>query len=175
MGNTILKSIAVGVIGGVIASWIKAKVEPSLQRFGEEVYPPSKKQLALKGADVTNQPENMPPSVLAEKVYHQFTGKELTKEQKIESLPYIHYGMGMFIGVAYVLMVNNNNKKLAFDGGVTAGAAIWSSTHGSVLPLLDLQGDVKDMPVSWWFWEFGSHLVFGVAMEQSRKVLNKVL
>lgn len=172
--STIVKSIVVGLVGGAVASWIKAKVEPPLQDFGEEMFPPAYKQLELKGADVKHKPENMPPSVLANKVHKQFTGNELTDEEKVSYLPFIHYGMGMAIGVTYVMLLNKE-KKLAFDGGVTAGAIIWSLTHGSMLPALGLQGKVKDMPVSWWFWEFGSHLVFGVALEQSRKVLNKVI
>ncbi|MGI9526008.1 MAG: DUF1440 domain-containing protein [Weeksellaceae bacterium] len=170
---SIVKAIAVGAIGGAIASWIKAKVEPPLQDFGEEMFPPSYAQLELQGADVKNQPENMPPSVLANKVYKAYSGKELTEEQKINSLSYIHYGMGMAIGVTYVILTNKE-KQIAFDGGITAGALIWSLTHGSMLPALGLQGKVKDMPVSWWFWEFGSHLAFGVALEQSRRILNKV-
>ncbi|PUZ30210.1 Uncharacterized membrane protein YagU, involved in acid resistance, DUF1440 family [Chitinophaga costaii] len=171
--NNLTKDIIKGVAAGLFASWIKSIAEPPLQRVGEKYFPPKAGQLSLKGADVLHQPENMPPSILAKKVYHATTGKELSKQQALTSMKVIHYALGTVIGLTYVRLVNRH-EKLKIEAGLTAGAAVWAATHGSVVPALGLQGKVKEMPSAWWVWEFGSHLVFGVAMEQSRQLLNKI-
>lgn len=171
--NTLTKNIIKGVAVGLFASWIKSLVEPPLQKIGEEYFPPSEDELKLKGADAIHQPENMPPAILAKKVYQCSTGEELSDDQSKMAMPYIHYGLGAVIGAVYVEVVNNR-ESLALEQGLAAGAAVWALTHGSTVPALGLQGKVSEMPKSWWVWEFGSHLVFGWAMEQGRKVANRV-
>ena len=171
--NTIAKNIIKGVAVGLFASWIKSIAEPPLQRWGEKEFPPSEDDLLLKGADVNGHPENMPPAVLAKEVYYETTGQELSYEDTLTSMKTIHYALGTLVGVTYVSLVNQN-PKLKIEQGFTAGVVVWALTHGSTVPALGLQGKVSEMPKSWWVWEFGSHIVFGIAMEQSRKLLNKI-
>jgi len=83
----------------------------------------------------------------------------------------IHYALGTVIGISYVLLANKN-KYFKTGEGIAAGTVVWALTHGSTVPALNLQGKVSEMPTSWWVWEFGSHIIFGVAMEQMRKALN---
>ncbi len=170
--NTLTKNIIKGIAVGLFASWIKSLVEPPLQKIGEEYFPPSEDELKLMGADVIHQPENMPPAILVKKIYRCTTSEELSDDQSTFAMPYIHYGLGAVIGAVYVEFVNNH-RFLALEQGLAAGAAVWALTHGSTVPALGLQGKVSEMPKSWWVWEFGSHLVFGFAMEQGRKVVNQ--
>mgnify|MGYP002474650971 CR=1 FL=1 len=170
--NKSTQNIMKGIAAGLFASWVKSLVEPPLQRWGEKKYPPTAEELQLKGADVSNHPENMPPAILAEQVYHECTGSELTDEQKITAMKGILYALGTVIGLTYVSLVNRN-RNLKIEHGITAGVVTWALTHGSTVPALGLQGKVSEMPKSWWVWEFGSHIVFGVVLEQSRKLVNK--
>ncbi|MFT4203795.1 MAG: DUF1440 domain-containing protein [Chitinophagaceae bacterium] len=165
------KEIAVGIAGGLFASWVKALVEPPLQEAGEKYFPPSNIEIAQYGADVSNHPEKMPPAVMADDVYNFFTKKELSDRQKVRSLKAIHYVFGALVGVGYVIAAKKS-KKVTVGEGVAAGAAVWCVTHGSTLPALGLQGPVKKMPKSWYLWELGSHLIFGGALEASRKLLD---
>lgn len=171
--NVLTKNIIKGIAAGLFASWVKAVVEPPLQKLGEQHFPPSEKELELKGADVTRHPENMPPAVLAQEIYYASTGSELSQEDTLNAMKGIHYLLGAVLGVVYVTVVNEK-PKLQLEQGITAGAVVWACTHGSAVPALGLQGKVSEMPKSWWVWEFGSHLIFGVALEQSRKILNRL-
>ncbi|MEC5174921.1 DUF1440 domain-containing protein [Chryseobacterium nepalense] len=172
--NTITKILIKGVAVGLIASYVKSLAEPPLQKIGEKKFPPKKDELKLRGADVTHQAENMPPAVLAKKVYSEITGKELSYNSTMKSMKIIHYTLGALIGVSYIFLTDKR-KKFTAGEGIAAGTAVWALTHGSTVPALNLQGKVSEMPKSWWVWEFGSHLVFGVTMEQTRKVIDKLL
>ena len=172
--ENLTKNLWIGIAAGLFASWVKSVAEPPLQKIGERKFLPKPNQRLLKGADVNFHPENMPPAVLAQEIYHETTGSELSKQETLQAMTLIHYALGTVVGVVYVTLVNEN-KKLQIEQGITAGAVVWALTHGSTVPALGLQGKVSEMPKSWWVWEFGSHLVFGVALEQSRKILNKIL
>jgi len=171
--NSLSKNILKGIAVGLFASWIKSIAEPPLQKIGEKLFPPSDDELRLKGADVTGHPENMPPAILAGKMYRTVTGNEISAGKRIKAMPYIHYTLGAAIGVVYLDMVNKY-PNLKIEQGFTAGTVVWALTHGSAVPALQLQGKVSQMPKLWWVWEFGSHLVFGVAMEQGRKMINRM-
>ncbi|WP_294298164.1 DUF1440 domain-containing protein [uncultured Chryseobacterium sp.] len=171
--NTFTRNILKGIAVGLIASFIKSLAEPPLQKIGEKMFPPAPEKLDLRGADVTGHPQNMPPAVLAKQVYYDTTKKELSEEGTLQAMKIIHYALGTAIGVSYVLLVRRN-RRFKIGEGVAAGVAVWALTHGSAVPMLGLQAKVSEMPASWWVWEFGSHIVFGVGMEQSRKVLNAV-
>jgi putative membrane protein len=172
--NTLTKDIIKGIAVGLLASFIKSIAEPPLQKLGESLFPPKPDELDLRGADVTYQPENMPPAVLAKEIYKNICHKELSYNDTLQSMKVIHYTLGTAIGITYVLLANNN-KYIKAGEGSAAGIAIWAFTHGSAVPALGLQGKVSEMPTSWWVWEFGSHIIFGLAMEQSRKILNQLL
>ncbi|MGI8788167.1 MAG: hypothetical protein ACR2HG_10440 [Pyrinomonadaceae bacterium] len=51
------------MIAGFVGSWVKSKVEPPLQKLGENLFPPTVKEKRMRGADVTGHPLNMPPAV----------------------------------------------------------------------------------------------------------------
>lgn len=169
--NTIINTIIKGIAVGLVASLIKSLVEPPLQKLGKKQFPPKPDELKLRGADVSRQPENMPPAVLAKEVYASISGKQLSYNDTLKSMKIIHYTLGTLIGVGYVMLANKN-KHFTIGEGTAAGIAVWTLTHGSAVPALKLQGEVSEMPASWWVWEFGSHVIFGVTMEQTRKFLN---
>lgn len=168
------KIVLQGIAIGLFASWVKSLAEPPLQEIGEKYFPPTSEELELKGADVNGQPENMPPAVLSKQVYHCYTDKNLSKKDTLKSMKYIHYGLGAFIGIVYAKIFSQQKKSFPLQGLAT-GSAVWLATHGSTVPELGLQGKVKDMPKSWWVWEYGSHLVFGVALEKSYKLIKKII
>lgn len=169
---SISKTLITGVAVGLFASWIKSLAEPPLQKLGEEKFPPEPEELRENGADVTRRPKNMPPAILANRLSSQFCGEELSHDKTLQYMSIIHYSLGSCLGIAYVALANKH-RKLRVGEGAVAGAVIWTLTHGSTVPALGLQGKVSHMPKAWWVWEFGSHILFGIALEQTRKLINK--
>lgn len=170
--NNFVKYFIGGATCGLIGAWVKTLVEPPLEKLGNEKFPPTQKQLRLKGADVVGHPENMPPAILAKRVSREVFHHQLSKEETLKIMPLIHYGIGKLTGIAYV-NIARQVPWVTIGYGIPAGIVVWALSHGSTVPALGLQAPVKKMPKSWWVWEFGSHLVFGFAMEMSRRALVK--
>ena len=167
------KIIVVGIAAGLLASWLKSLVEKPLEKLGSEYFPSSKEELELKGADLINHPENMPPAIMVKKVFWSLTGNQLKDSFAIKTMAYIHYTLGISLAITYVF-TRNNYKKVSVFQGFPAGAVIFALTHGSLVPIFGLQDDLRKMPKSWWVWEFGSHLLFGFFIEQNTKLFKKI-
>lgn len=165
------KEIAIGIASGLFASWIKSLVEPPLQELGEKIWTPTPEQKLLYGADVNGHPENMPPAVLIAETKALVSKKPMTKSQRIASLKIVHYLFGAAIGVGYAIAAKKS-KAVSTGEGIPAGIAVWTLTHGTTLPAMGMQGKVRQMPKAWHIWEFGSHIIFGGALEACRKILD---
>lgn len=168
------KFIIIGLGAGLISSWLKALVEPPLEKMGQKLFPPTEAEKNLKGADLLNHPENMPPAILLQNISSNLYQKKINEKKAVKLMPYIHYSLGTGLAFAY-LYAREENKKFAFWCGFPAGATMFAATHGSVIPFLKLQAPLYKMPKSWWVWEFGSHLLFGFFLEKSITTLKKII
>ena len=164
-------TVTVGILSGLVASWVKAQVEAPMQQMGESWWPPEPGQKDLVGADPGGHPERMPPAVIARSWWHRFTGGELDDQTAVQVQTVIHYGFGAGAGALYALVVRH------FPGaarglGAPAGAVLYGLTHGSLIPVAGVQPPPTRMPRASLFWEGGSHVVFGVATELTRAMLS---
>ena len=159
-----------GVIVGLVASWVKALSEPRLQAAAERVLPPSAAQKLEVGADIAGHPENMPPAVLVDRATVAL-GHPLTVAQRLRAQQVIHYSMGAGLGVAYVAAASRWPAARRGRGSL-AGLAIYAGTHGSLLPALGIQRPPWRLAPAAVAWESTSHLVFGAALEAARAALD---
>jgi putative membrane protein len=159
-----------GVIGGLVASWVKALTEPRLQTVAERILPPTAAQKEEVGADPGGRPENMPPAVLANRVAVAVGYGGLTVPQRIRLQQVLHYSTGAGLGVGYSAAAKR--WPVATSGrGVLAGLAIYAGTHGSVLPAIGIQRPPWRLAPAAVLWESTSHVVFGAALEVMRRAL----
>jgi putative membrane protein len=167
-------TIGVGIATGLFASWVKVKVEAPMQVQAEKWWPPKPGQLDMVGADPARQPEKMPPAVLAAAAWKRWRGTELTTEQRLKAQAVIHYVFGAGYGAVYALVAGPAPVFTRLLGG-PAGAALYAGTHGTTLPLAGVQPWATELPRAAVAWEGGSHVVFGIANELSRRFLVAVL
>jgi putative membrane protein len=160
-----------GVIAGLSAAWVKALVETRLQALAERALPPSTTQKQDVGADPSGHPENMPPSVLVDRVTVA-VGHRLTVAQRLRAQRFIHYSAGAGLGVAYCAAASHWPGARRGRGSL-AGLAIYAGTHGSLLPALGIQRPPWRLASAAVAWESMSHLVFGVALEAGRYALTR--
>lgn len=167
----VLASLAVGAAGGALASWVKAQAEPPLQKLGEQLFPPAPGEEDRPGADSTNSPEKMPPSILTEKVAAA-AGRPGPDDDTVgKASTAIHYGFGIGFGVAYAVAVRSV-PALAGGLGAPAGLALYGATHASTLPAIGVQAPLSKLPRSAYVFEAGSHAVYGVVLDLTRRLLS---
>lgn len=165
------RTAALGLCAAGVATMAKTKAEAILQPVAEKLAPPAPVERTAIGADVAGHPENMPPSELADRVVHLATGAQLTDEQRRSVSAPLHWAMGLGFGLGYAL-AGRRFRQVRAGLGVVAGAALFAGTHGSLLPAAGLQHPPWSMPTAWWVWEGGSHVVYGVVLDSSLRVLD---
>ena len=160
-----------GVIVGLVASWVKALTETRLQAVAERILPPSRSQKQDVGADPSGHPENMPPSVLVDRVTVAL-GHRLTVAQRLRAQHVIHYSVGAGFGVAYCAAASRWPGARRGRGSL-AGLAIYAAIHGCLLPALGIQRPPWRLAPAAVAWESTSHLVFGAGLEAARAALER--
>ena len=174
MTKTLARAALLGAVGSIPASKLKAISERQLQRAAETVWPPSESEKQLVGADPTGHLENMPPAVLADRVARRLGYGPLDTTTKLRVQKAIHYAFGALSGCAYGALAEVFPTTTA-GAGTAAGAGLYLASHGSSLPLLRIQAPPWRLPRAAFVWELTSHLVFGAALESSRRGLHRVL
>ena len=172
MSASLWKGALAGLAGGLVGTFVKSQAEPLLQSLGESLFPPSHAAKEKPGADVSGQPDRMPPSQLAQRVTDE-VGVTLSRDEKLAAQERIHWAFGTSMGVAYGVLAEVSEVETGY--GVPAAAALFAGTHASALPALDLQADPDEMPRAWWIWELGSHLVYGVTVDLVRRGVRAAL
>ncbi len=172
--QSLWRDVVAGCVAGVAGSWAKSALEPPLQHIGERLFPPTSTEKALPGADITGNPDNMPPAILVNQVADQTVEHRLTHDQTYQAMTTIHYVFGTVVAVVYSIAAERS-PFVRKGYGIPAGFVLWAGTHGSVVPLLGLQGKPTEMPTAWNVWELGSHLGFGLVVEIVRQVVRNAL
>ena len=159
------------LLSGLLASWVKAFSEPRLQLVAETIVPATPEQKTEVGADPHDHPQNMPPAIIVGRIASALGHPGLTDAQRVSVQRIIHYTTGTGLGVAYS-GVARRWPAATSGAGTLAGLAIYAGTHGSLLPVLGVQRPPWRLPPAAVAWEASSHLLFGAALELSRRALS---
>jgi hypothetical protein len=171
---TLARAVLLGAAASIPASKVKALSERRLQLAAEKVWPPSEQQKQLVGADPTGHLENMPPAVLADRVATRLGHGPLDRARKLRIQNAVHYTFGALSGSVYGALADVFPAATA-GTGTAAGAALYLASHGSTLPLLRIQAPPWRLPRAALAWELTSHLIFGAALELSRRGAWRIL
>ena len=173
MRKTVATAALIGAAASIPASKLKAITEGALQRAAESVWPPTEQEKKLVGTDPTGHPENMPPAVLADQVARRLGQGPLDTPTKLRVQKVVHYTFGALSGAAYGALAEAFPAATA-GAGTVAGAGIYAASHGSALPLLQIQEPPWRLPRAAFTWEFTSHLLFGLALELGRRSASRL-
>lgn len=167
-------TVIVGVAAGLVGSWVKALVEAPMQVQAEKIWPPEPGQKDLVGADPGGQLVRMPPAVIVKAAWKRFRGVELDDARALQIQSVIHYAFGAGYGTAYAL-IGRRTPAATRLVGAPGGFVLYAATHGTLLPVLKVQPPPTRLPRAALLWEGGSHVVFGVATELTRRLAVGIL
>ena len=161
----VLKGLAAGAIGGLVASWVMEKFQYA---WMEVVNSNSE---ASESSAQSNSESSEPATVkAAEMVSQKVLGHHLAKDEKKIAGDAVHYATGGASAAVYGVAAE-------FVPGVTAGAgipfgtAVWLVVDEGAVPLLHLSKGPTEYPLSTHLYALASHFVYGVTTEVVRRTL----
>ena len=183
--SDVLKGLAAGVVGGLVASAVMNRFQALLSRLieGEERShgaqslqqgSPQKgvgRELQEEGKD---EEEDDAPERLANAISVAVFDHELTEREKDVAGVAFHYAMGASSGALYGALAEIVPEAKA-GAGLPFGAAVWLIADEGLVPAAGLSKSPTEYPLSIHAYAFASHLVFGLTTELVRRAVRKAL
>jgi hypothetical protein len=166
----VFESIAAGAIGGLIAALAMNKFQGAVTAIGEsmssieharEQTHELKQKQESSGDDATVKTAN----AIATAVFHH----KLTTAEKKWAGPVVHYGMGAKLGALYGALAPS--IPIEAGAGMGYGAAVWLGADEIAVSLFGLSKLPVDTPLSSHVNALASHLVFGLVLHFTRKIV----
>lgn len=181
----VLKGLAAGVVGGLVASAAMNGFQILLSRLfeGEERShgaqslqqgSPHKgvgRELQAEGKDEATDDAT---ERLANAISVSATERELTEREKNVAGTALHYAMGTTSGAVYGA-VAELMPEVSAGAGLPYGVAVWLIADEVIVPAAGLSKEPAEYPLSIHVYSLSSHLVFGLTTELVRRAVRKVL
>lgn len=146
----LLKGALAGLVGGLVGTAVKT--------VAEEYFPP-------------RTPDTESPPVVAAK---KLAGADAVEGHEDAVEQGIHWTFGVTTGMTYGALVEAS-PTLATGYGVPFGAVLFAMTHGTTVHALGLEDAPTERPLSLQANEFTTHLLYGVAVDLTRRFVRKML
>ena len=181
----VLKGLAAGVVGGLVASVVMNGFQALLSRqlAGEERSHGAQSlqqgtpqqglghELEAEGKD---EPEDDATERLANAISVALFEHELTEQEKELAGTVLHYAMGTTSGALYGAVAEVVPAATA-GAGVPYGLAVWLVADEGIVPAAGLSKSPAEYPLWIHAYSLSSHLVFGLTTELVRRAVRKVL
>ncbi len=138
----------------MLAGFVAGLAGSAAKAAAEAVYPPR------------TSGQTSPPILLVRKI----AGRALGKKSEAPAQKYIHYGFGALVGAGYGVLAEFHPGATAGQGALF-GAGLNLITHETALPLLGLSAPPLEQKPREQASEAITHLIFGVAVELTRRFL----
>lgn len=166
--NELRKSIAAGAMAGMIGSLAMNQFQSAMSAVSQSVAKKERErkgkpepQTAGGGDDATVTTAN----ALSVAIFDH----QLTEDEKKWAGPAVHYGFGTTLGALYGSLAPCTPVQAG--AGTTFGAAVWLIADEVAVPSFGLSGPPNETPFAGHVKALASHLVFGLVVHLTRKLI----
>lgn len=173
----ILKGLAAGIVGGLVASFVMNKFQAAWSAVSESKESEGGEKTEDKSKEDKNSEgqEQEPATVkAAEMVSEGIFDHELTRREKKYAGPAVHYATGGGSAAVYGAAAEFMPEVTA-GMGMPFGAAVWLVVDEGAVPLLGLSKSPLKYPPSTHVYALVSHLVYGLTTEIVRRAVRRGL
>ena len=164
--SKILKGLASGIIGGLVASWTMDQFQYAWMKFA---------RLASNNQEADKQSNDEPATVkAAEIVSSNIFNHQLAQSEKKTAGAMVHYATGGTSGAVYGVAAELA-REVTSGAGIPFGTAVWAAVDEAEVPLLGLAKGPAEYPISTHVYALASHFVYGMTTECVRRALRKTL
>jgi putative membrane protein len=173
-GGDVLKGLAAGVVGGLVASWVMEEFQAGWSKVSEGLEA-SQKSSKKKQKSGDSGEEQEPATVkAAEAISENIFDHRLTKSEKKIAGPAMHYATGATSGAIYGVAAEFM-PFVSVGAGLPFGAAVWLIADDAALPALGLSKSPTEYPLSTHAYALASHLVYGLTTDVVRRALRSAM
>jgi len=170
--RSVAKGVAVGIAGGVLASWTMNQAQAAWSRAAANFRSPSAggKEDARdwqERSEGTNATE-----IAAQTAARATLDRPLTRDELAVAAPLVHYAFGAAMGGLYGGLVEMSPAVRACSG-TAYGTVVCIGADEIAMPMLGLSDPDADRPVEMHAQAFAAHLVFGLTLELVRRALRR--
>jgi uncharacterized membrane protein YagU involved in acid resistance len=162
----VLKGLAAGLIGGLVASWTMNRFQDLWTKLGEHQRQSEQPSNNEEQDDTTVRTA----SAISEGLFHH----KLTEKEKKIAGPAVHYSLGTGVGGLYGAVADAVPEVTA-GAGLPFGAAFWLVVDEGAVPLLGLSKGPTEYPLSTHAYALVSHFVYGLTAEVVRRTVRRAL
>lgn len=152
-----LRLLVLGAAGGLIAAWAMEEAQKALA------------QAAQAGGAAAPSGDSS-TVVAADRLALALTGHPVAADKRENAGRWVHYLTGGLLGAVYTVIADRAPLITAGFGGLY-GLGVALGLDEGVVPKLALSPPPGDVPLERHAEGLGAHLVFGAALEASRRVL----
>ncbi len=174
----VLKGLAAGTIGGLVASWVMdefqdawIKVSSSMQQNGSDESSSANNAEQSQSSIEAEEPATIKAAqIVSEKIL----GHQLAKDEKEMAGDAVHYATGATSGAIYGVAAELA-PEVTVGAGIPFGTAVWLVVDEGAVPLLGLAKAPTAYPLSTHIYALASHFVYGFTTEVVRRALRKTI
>jgi len=168
----VLRGLAAGLIGGLVASWTMNQFLAMTSKLAEEL---NRSQGGQKKKEKPEKKESDDATVkAASAISENVFDHKLTKSEKKVAGPAVHYAFGTITGGFYGAAAELA-PVISAGGGLPFGAVFWLVADEAAVPALALSKPPTEYPVSTHASALASHFVYGVTTDVVRRAVRRVL
>ena len=153
----VLKGLAAGLIGGLVASWVMEEFQAGWTKVSETLSESPEKDSSGHGGEQHDATQQQPATVkAAEAISEGVFGHELTPSEKDVAGPAVHYALGAAVGGLYGA-AGELAPEVGASVGLPFGAVFWLVVDEAAVPLLGLSKGPREYPLSTHVYALASH------------------
>jgi hypothetical protein len=167
------KVLLVGLGSGLIAAWTMNQFQAALSkasRIAKEDEPKGTPPQSNSGDEV---PEDATLKA-ADRIIGIVLKRKLSKKEKKEAGPIVHYAFGASMGALYS-MAAEIYPEVTRGFGTGFGTALFAAADEVAVPMLGLAQGPNKYPLSSHASAFAAHLIYGVTTESVRRASMAIL
>lgn len=172
-GGDVLKGLAAGLVGGLVASWTMNQFQALTTKLAEE-YEKSQGGGQQKKSKKDGKEEDDTTVKTASAISENVFEHKLTKSEKKVAGPAVHYAFGTSMGAFYGAVAEIAPGVVA-GGGLPFGTVFWLVADEAAVPALGLSKPPQEVPLSTHAYALASHLVYGLTTEIVRRALRNAM
>jgi hypothetical protein len=173
--SEVLKGLAAGIIGGLVASWVMEEFQAGWTKVSETPLESGEKGSSGHDDEQGEVIQQEPATVkAAEAISEGVFGHELKQSEKEIAGPAVHYVLGASVGGLYGA-VAEVVPEVKIGAGLPFGAVFWLVVDEAAVPLLGLSKGPTEYPLSTHGYALASHLVYGLTTDIVRRALRKTI